>query len=68
MSRNRGCVVLIGGTGFLGSHFIRQYSSAFSKIVAMDLRPNTKLISDIISEKPDVIEILRGDAAELSDV
>ncbi|MEM1611426.1 MAG: NAD-dependent epimerase/dehydratase family protein, partial [Sulfolobales archaeon] len=42
--------------------------SAFSKIVAMDLRPNTKLISDIISEKPDVIEILRGDAAELSDV
>ncbi len=34
----------------------------------MDLRPSIRLISDVISEKPDVIEILKGDAAELSDI
>jgi len=61
-------VVLLGGTGLLGSYFIREHVTKLDKIVALDVRPSTKLISDVIKDYGDRIEIVRGDVSELADI
>lgn len=62
------CIALIGGTGFIGSHFLRQYAHAYKKILVMDLRPSTKLISDVIEKHRDRIIIISADISEPFDI
>lgn len=62
------CVVLVGGTGFLGSHFIRLFIDSFDKIVVMGLRSNTRMISDVLSKHRERLEVVSGDASELADL
>jgi len=64
----RSCAVLIGGTGFIGSHFIRQYINTYEKIVVIDARPSTKMIIDIVKNYKDKLEIIRGDITNPLDI
>jgi nucleoside-diphosphate-sugar epimerase len=62
------CVALIGGSGFIGSHFIRQYAHLYEKIVVMDLRPSTKLVADVVEKHRDKIAIIAADISDPLDV
>lgn len=64
----KSCIAIVGGTGFIGSHFIRQFINSFSKIIAIDVRPNIKMISDVMDRYRERIEIVSGDVLELQDL
>jgi nucleoside-diphosphate-sugar epimerase len=57
-------VLVAGGSGFIGSHLIRELLEKGEEVIIFDLAPNTKLIEDI----KDRVKIVRGDATNLVDI
>jgi nucleoside-diphosphate-sugar epimerase len=57
-------VLVAGGSGFIGSHLVRELLKKGERVVILDLAPTTKLIEDIT----DQLKIVRGDATNLVDV
>lgn len=57
-------VLVAGGSGFIGSHLVRELVKKGEHVVIFDLAPNTELIRDIL----DRVKIIRGDATNLIDI
>lgn len=57
-------VLVAGGSGFIGSHLVRELLKKGDRVVILDQAPNTKLIGDIVGQ----LKIVRGDATNLVDI
>lgn len=57
-------VLVAGGSGFIGSHLVRELLRKGDRVVILDQAPNTKLIGDIVGQ----LKIVRGDATNLVDI
>ena len=57
-------ILLVGGSGFIGSHLARKLIEIGEHVVIFDLSPNIEPISDIV----DKVKIYRGDATNIIDI
>jgi len=57
-------VLVVGGSGFIGSHLVRALVEKGEDVVIFDLSPNIKTIKDIV----DRVKIEQGDAVNMVDV
>lgn len=57
-------VLVAGGSGFIGSHLVRKLIEMGERVIVFDASPNPEPLRDLEGR----IEIVRGDATQLSDV
>jgi len=57
-------VLVAGGSGFIGSHLVRKLVEIGEKVIVFDAYPNPEALRDLEGQ----VEIVRGDATQLSDV
>lgn len=57
-------IMVTGGTGFIGSHVLRELLQQGHKSVAFEYFPNTELIADIV----DRVRVVKGDVTDLTSI
>ncbi|MCD6243155.1 NAD(P)-dependent oxidoreductase [Candidatus Bathyarchaeota archaeon] len=56
--------LVTGGTGFIGSHLIRELVNRGEEVIAYDYQPNYEAISDV----KDKVKVIRGDVLDVTDL
>lgn len=57
-------ILVVGGTGFIGSHLVRKLIEEGERVVIFDVIPNIEPIKDIA----DKLKVVRGDATNITDI
>ncbi len=57
-------ILVVGGSGFIGSHLVRKLVEIGEHVVIFDQLPNTEPIKDIVNK----VKIVRGDATNIIDI
>ena len=57
--------LITGGTGFIGSHTLRQLAGKGETLVAYDLTPDHKILQAVLGEDASKVAVVQGDILDL---